>query len=158
MHPSRRPWFLLAILLATSARPVAAQTSVAVTAEARVQSRTSLSVSADVLRFDVVDPAVPATAAVEFSAGIRAAAGVETLLVVEPLTAVQGPGGAADVEVLLRFDGVGSGITTGELGVARAPAARWTGSGLHTGRLVFRLTSRVPGAYSLPVRFVLSAP
>jgi hypothetical protein len=44
-----------------------------------------------------------------------------------------------------------------ELGMLRV-AGRWIGSGLRTGRLTFALRSAVAGTYSLPVRFVLSAP
>jgi hypothetical protein len=147
---------------AASVGPVSAAASDSATATlavtAHFNSRTSLKVSASQLHFAVDDPDRAAVAAVEFSAGARTGEGAEVVLSVEPLGPVGGPGGAADVETAITFGGEGEGVLSGTLG-ASAPsvAGRWIGSGLRTGRLVFSLRAGA-GHYSLPVRFVLSAP
>jgi hypothetical protein len=43
-------------------------------------------------------------------------------------------------------------------GAGAVVAGRWVGSGLRTGRLVFSLRAASGGTYTLPLRFVLSAP
>lgn len=134
-------------------------TSTTVAVTARFSSRTSLKVSNDFLRFDVTAPHQPATASVDFSAGARTQAGSEVLLSVEPIRALNGPGGASDVESSVSFAGEGDGTRGGAL-AAFGPtvAGRWTGSGLRHGRLVFALHAGSTGGYTVPVRFVLSAP
>ncbi len=130
-----------------------------VTVEATFSSRTSLHVSADLLEFDVASPGRPATAAIEFSAGARTRPDAEVVLSVEPLRGMDGPGGAADVESPVSFAGEGGGTMSGTLASSGAAVAgRWIGSGLRRGRLVFALRSGAAGTYTLPVRFVLSAP
>ena len=121
-------------------------------------SRTSLKVSSQLLQFEVAESG-EAVAAIDFSAGARTQAGAEVMLTVEPARAVEGPGGAADVDTAVTFAGEGEGTRSGAL-IAHAPAVagRWNGSGLRTGRMGFALRSAAPGRYSLPVRFVLSAP
>ncbi len=111
------------------------------------------------LRFDVITPGQAATAEVEFSAGARTPSGAEVVLSMEPERAIEGPGGAADVESSLSFSGEGEGTTAGIVG-SGAPtiAGRWSGSGLRSGRLVFSLRAGATGTYTLPVRFVLSTP
>jgi hypothetical protein len=122
-------------------------------------SRTSLKVSTDTLQFDVAAPGSAATADIEFTAAARTHRSAEVLLSVEQVRGVLGPGGAADVESALTFAGQGNGTVSGTLGVvAPTVAARWTGSGLRDGRLVFALRASAPGRYVVPVRFVLSAP
>ena len=81
------------------------------------------------------------------------------MLTVERAGALSGPGGAADVEASLTVSVRGDGGPAGALDPS-APivAGRWVGSGKRTGQLAFSLRSSVPGAYSVPVRFVLSAP
>jgi hypothetical protein len=135
-----------------------AASSVAVSAQ--FSSRTSLRVSTDLLRFDVADPDRSATAAVEFSAGARTYSGAEVVLSVEPLRAVEGPGGAADdVPSSVSFSGEGAGTMAGALSSSSpSVAGRWLGSGLRQGRVVFALRAGLSGSYSVPVRFVLSAP
>ena len=133
--------------------------SATVAVSASFGSRTSLKVSSQLLQFDVNDPASPATAAIDFSAGARTRQGGEVVLTVEPVRAVQGPGGAADVEAAVTFAGEGTGTLSGALRPASTTVAgRWTGSGLRTGRLVFALRAGSSGSYTLPVRFILSAP
>jgi hypothetical protein len=153
--------FALGCLLGALPGEAAGQTlaTAQLSVTARFHSRTSLRVSAHVLRFDVVDPAQPATAEVEFDAGARTLAGSDVVLSVEPERAIDGPGGAADVETTLSFQGSGEGVLAGVLDT-RVPAiaGRWMGSGRRSGRLVFSLRAAAPGAYTIPVRFVLSTP
>jgi hypothetical protein len=149
---------VLAILVTAPALSAQQQASGSVQVQAHLASRTSLTVSARTLEFDVAEPGT-ATVAIEFAAGARVAAGVEVVLSVEPERATLGPGGAADVETALRFDGEGAGTLAGTLAPhAPAVAGRWTGSGLRTGRLTFALHASAPGHYTVPLRFVLSTP
>ena len=135
-----------------------AATNVVVTAQ--FSSRTSLRVSTDVLRFDVALDGDPATAAVDFSAGARTHAGAEVMLSVERRRSVGGSGDGTELESSVRFAGHGNGTLDGSLDSAssQAVAGRWAGSGLRHGRLVFALHDSAPGAYVVPVRFILSAP
>ncbi len=158
-----RSLFPIAVLaLATLVQAPAGATGPAsgvVVVSAQFGSRTSLRVSTELLQFDVIAPGQPATAAVTFSAGARTRSGADVVLSVEPVRAVDGPGGAADVESSLAFEGEGEGTLSGVIaGSAPSVAARWSGSGMRTGRLVFSLRSRAPGSYTVPVRFVLSTP
>jgi hypothetical protein len=135
------------------------QTESSVVVSASFGSRTALDVSTRTLDFDVSDPSTPAIASVEFTAAARTAAGAPVVLSIEPLRAIQGPGGAADVELHLTFDGHGEGLLAGIMN-DRGPAAagRWIGSGHRTGRLVFRLRAAARGAYTVPIRLVLTTP
>jgi hypothetical protein len=145
----------LAMAAEVSAQQQAAAT---VRVQAQFASRTSLSVSARVLQFDVTEAGV-ATVAIDFAAGARIASGGEVVLSIEPERAIAGPGGAADVETALSFEGHGAGTLAGALAPhAPAVAGRWSGSGLRTGRLIFALQAAAPGYYSVPLRFVLSTP
>src|SRR4029453_11507284 len=93
-------------------------------------SRTSLRVSSQTLQFAVSDPAVPAVAVVEFSAGARTQTGGGGPLPVERLSSIDCP------EEAVTFTGEGPGSAAGRLAAAGPTvAARWTGSGLRTGRL-----------------------
>ena len=116
-------------------------------------TRTSLKVSSQILEFAVSDPGQPAVAVIEFSAGVRTQNGADVVLTVERLPSTECPEGTA-----VTFAGEGLGTIGGTLD-SRAPtiAARWTVSGLRTGRLTFVLHA-APGTYTVPVRFVLSAP
>jgi hypothetical protein len=100
-----------------------------------------------------------AVAIVDFSAAARTRQSGEVLLPVERAGALSGPGGAADVETSLTVSIRGDGGPAGALDLS-APivAGRWVGSGKRMGQLAFSLRSTVPGVYSVPVRFVLSAP
>jgi hypothetical protein len=116
-------------------------------------TRTSLKVSSQILQFAVSDPDQPAVAVIEFSAGARTQNGADVLLTVERLPSIDCPGA-----VPVSFVGAGLGTSAGTLDpMAPTIAARWTGSGLRTGRLTFVLHA-APGTYTVPVRFVLSAP
>ena len=130
----------------------------ALTVSATFSSRTSLKVSADLLRFDVASGQT-ATASVEFSAGTRTQSGAQVVLSVEPLRGVEGPGGAGDAETSVSFAGQGEGTLDGMLrGTGPTVAGQWIGSGMRHGRLVFALQADASGTYTVPVRFVLSAP
>src|SRR5688500_3485268 len=72
--------------------------TVTIAATAQLNSRTSLMVSTDTLRFDVTAPGSPAVMSVEFVAGARTRAEGEVVLTVESLRGVEGRGGAADVD------------------------------------------------------------
>jgi hypothetical protein len=81
------------------------------------------------------------------------------MLSVEPLRDVEGPGGAADVESSVTFEGEGEGTMAGRLTTAKpVVAGRWIGNGRRNGRLIFALRAAARGSYVLPLRFVLSAP
>ena len=148
---------LLATTMPAAAAAESASTNVAVTAQ--VSARTSLRVSAQTLLFTVADGADHAVASVDFSAGARTRIGGDVVLTVEAMRATEGPGGAADVESTLSFSGEGQGTTIGALPVnGAAVAARWSGSGLRTGRVTFALRCSTPGTYTVPLRFVLSVP
>jgi hypothetical protein len=149
-----------ASVLAAASSVSAAETATAsAVVSAQFSSRTSLKVSTDLLHFEVAEPGQTATATVDFAAGARTQAGAEVLLSIEQLHAVQGPGGASDLESSVSFAGEGAGTLAGAL-VAAGPAVagRWIGSGLRQGRLVFALRAGASGNYMLPVRFILSAP
>ena len=116
-------------------------------------TRTSLKGSSQILQFAVSNPDQPAVAVIEFSAGARTQTGADVLLTVERLPSMDCPDGAA-----VTFAGEGLGTRAGTLDpMAPTIAARWTGSGLRTGRLTFVLHA-APGTYTIPVRFVLAAP
>lgn len=150
-----------ALVSAATVAPARASETATSTVVVNVQvaSRTSLKVSSDVLQFDIAQPGVPATVAIDFSAGARVASAADVVLTVEALRSLDGPGGAADVEASMAFDGEGDGLLRGTLDVeVPAIAGRWQGSGLHQGRLLFTIRANSAGTYSLPVRFVLSTP
>ena len=149
-----------ASVLAAASPVSAAETATAsAVVSAQFSSRTSLKVSTDLLHFDVAGPGQAATATVDFAAGARTQAEAEVLLSIEQLHAVQGPGGASDLEWSVSFAGEGAGTLAGALvATGSAVAGRWIGSGLRQGRLVFALRAGASGNYILPVRFILSAP
>jgi hypothetical protein len=144
-----------------AAAPAHAQqrTSHAVQARVHFDPRTSLTVSTSVLEFHHADPLASSRVTVDFTARARTHASGEVLLTVEPLRSIQGPGGAADVETALTFAGEGEGTLSGALpGGTSTVVGRWTGSGTRDGRVTFSLRSPVSGDYTLPVRFVITAP
>ena len=149
----------LAIVATTTVLSAEATDSKSVTITAMFGSRTSLKVSSQLLQFDVTEPGRDAIATVDFSAGARTRQGEEVVLTVEPMRAIDGPGGAADVETALTFTGQGDGTLSGTLDpIAPTVAGRWHGSGLRTGRVTFALRVNAAGTYQVPVRFVLSTP
>lgn len=149
----------LALTMGAASVEAGDTTTATLVVRAQFNSRTSLRVSSELLRFDVTAPNQPATASVDFAAGARTQADGEVLLTVERLHAIEGPGGAADVDSSVRFDGQGAGTLAGELPSAGVSVAgRWQGSGMRTGNIVFALRAAASGSYVVPVRFVLSAP
>ena len=164
-----RPLSLLAAVLTCAAVSGASGTRTAFAADAvtasvvvtaQFSSRTSLRVSTDVLRFAVAAAGDPATAAVDFSAGARTHSAGEVMLSVERRPSAGGSGVGTELESFVSFAGRGNGTFDGSLmsSTSQAVAGRWTGSGLRHGRLVFALHDSAPGAYVVPVRFILSAP
>ena len=149
----------LLVALAAPVSVAAEAATVSVPLRAEVASRTSLKVSTEVLEFAADQPGEEAIAVVNFSAGARTHRGGEVVLTVESIRGPDGPGGAADAETAVTFSGEGQGTANGAL-LRSAPsvAGRWNGSGLRTGRLTFALRASATGAYSLPLRFVLSTP
>ena len=147
-------------VLAVAAPAGAQETRTAtVQANARIGSRTSLTVSSEQLRFDLSDANQPAVATVDFVAGARTQPGGEVVLTVETVRSLEGPGGAADVDASISLAGSGEGTLDGAtLSSGPVVAGRWTGSGRRSGRLSFTLRAAAPGTYTLPVRFILSAP
>ena len=130
-----------------------------VTASASVGSRTSLTVSSEQLQFVVGDPNQAAVATIEFAAGARTQPGGEIVLTVEAVRGLDGPGGAADVDAEITFAAEGEGTVAGTMSrTSPVVAGRWTGSGRRTGRLSFSLRAGAAGTYTMPVRFILSAP
>jgi len=133
--------------------------SATVVVAATFSSRTSLNVSSDVLQFDVVVPGTPVAADVEFSAAARTVGGGQVVLSLEPVQELRGPHGPAAVDSTLTFNGVGEGTLSGPVAPSGLTiVARWAGSGLRRGRLVFALRATAAGKYEVPLRFVLSAP
>ncbi len=151
---------LAVVMLGALPCPSAAESSTAaVTVIASFAPRTALSVSSRLLHFDVMNPSEPALASVDFSAKARTGATAEVVLSVEPVGALHGPGGAATAHSSVTFEGVGQGMVAGRLTpVTPVVAGRWTGSGARSGRVVFALRASAAGRYTLPVRFVLTAP
>jgi hypothetical protein len=154
---------VLLVLFPDAARPVVClaseSTAASVVVTAQFGSRTALKVSTELLQFDVTTADRPALAIVEFSAAARTRQGGEVVLTVERAGTLSGPGGAADVETSLTVSMAGDGGSPGALDPsAQVVAGRWVGSGKRAGQLAFSLRSPVPGTFSVPVRFVLSAP
>ena len=152
---------LAGAILAACATPASAEeiATRSVTVNVNLATRTSLTVSSRVLQFAVTGSGDAATTALEFTAGARTAATGDVLLTVEPVRGMEGPGGAADADADLSFAGEGDGMQAGPVALSQSTTvARWQGSGLRAGRIVFTLRANAPGHYTLPVRVVLSAP
>ena len=132
--------------------------SATIAVNVQVHARTVLRVSTTELRFDLPTDRAVATAALEFSAAARTGRDAEVVLTVECLRALEGPGGAADVDSLVTFAGEGEGTIGGQIDSLPVVAGRWLGSGRRDGQLRFTLHAGVPGTYQVPVRLVLTAP
>jgi len=152
--------FGASVLLAAPWVCLAGDSSTAsVTVTAGFASRTSLRVSTELLRFDVKAAGQSTETIVDFAAAARTHHGGEVVLTVELAGTLNGPAGGSHVETSLTFSGFGHGLAKGPVDQsAPSIAGRWIGSGLRTGQLAFTLRSSAPGSYSVPVRFVLSAP
>lgn len=158
-NPAARFVAVPALLLAALSAGLAADTTARLTVSVTVCGRTHLTVTARVLHFDVPPDAADARAALDFVAAARTEAGGEVVLTVEPESWLVGPGGAADAEATVGFDGDGEGTLSGVLQPrALSVVGRWAGSGRRDGRLSFTLATAVPGSYRLPLRFALSTP
>ncbi len=129
-----------------------------VAVHAQFDSHTSLRLSSSELRFEVVDPATPATATVDFTAAARTSRGGEVSLSVKRVGAVRRPESS-------RFAGDLTVDYAGENGAAGTLSepgpqvvGRWIGSGVREGRISFTLRGAPePGVYSVSVKFDLSA-
>ena len=142
---------------AADAQHVYASTTVMATAT--FAPRPTLAVSSHVLRFRIEPGATQAEAAIDFTAAMRAMPDAQIVLTIEAGKAIQGPGGAADVDAVLTFTGESDGVQTGALEANRAVvAARWSGGGQRRGRLVFTLHGPAPGVYTVPVSYLLGTP
>jgi hypothetical protein len=147
-------------MLALAAVPVwaGASATAAVRVTVEVHARTVLRVSTHQLQFDLPSDARSATAELDFSAAARTRRDGEVMLTVEPEQWLEGPGGAADVDALVTFEGNGEGVAAGQLAPsAPSVAGRWLGSGKRDGHLRFTLQADAAGTYRLPVRLVLTA-
>ena len=154
----RPPAFALATALTLAIGPGPTRLSASsdtttrsILAHAQVAARSSLIVSSELLQFQVTEPGHAATATVDYVAGVRTHAGTEVLLTVETTTALDGTN--------VSFANLGEGGARGAITTMRPViAGRWIGSGRRTGRIAFSLLAGTAGVYSVPVRFVLSAP
>jgi hypothetical protein len=98
---------------------------------------------------------------IEFRAAARTSRDGEVLLTVEPLGSIGAlSGGPSESGTSVEFLGTGDGALSGVLNDGSPEAAaRWVGSGVHTGRLTFTvrgLAARQGAA--IPLRFLLTAP
>ena len=154
------PVVLPAVLLsASAAMSQSPGPTVGVRATAVVSERISLSVSAEVLHFVVEDGSDDAAATIEFTVGVRAAPGRAVLLLAEPAGDLEGATGGPVSAGELRFEGEGDAMQSGVLvGCAPRIVARWIGGGRWRGSVVFHLRGAAPGAYSMPIRMLVSVP
>jgi hypothetical protein len=126
-----------------------------VTATATFAPRASLQVSTQVLRFDVIDAAIPALATVEFVAGVRTRIGGDVRLIVEVTDLAAVPSGSAGQA--LTIVGGTDGMTPGDVSPYEPTVVgRWAGGGLRSGRVTFRLLA-APGVYLIPINFRVDA-
>jgi hypothetical protein len=135
------------------ADPVA---TAALVVRADFRVRTSLTVSSSVLQFVPEGDGVGAAARVDVKASARVRQGADVILLVEPQwTSADAPPGR-----VVQFEGVGEGMQRGVLMPGgRAVAGHWSGSGVHSGTVTFRLLepAAVPDG-PLPIQFLLAAP
>lgn len=155
---------LCALVIATafpSGAQAADSTEKSIAARVEVSGRTALRVSADVLEFEVLDPAVPVAAAIEFSAGVRTQPGGEVLLIVEPLAVTHDSEGVDIVEEGVSRAAAGNAQDSDVVDLSTPGpriVRRWSGGGLRHGTVRFTLRAPKPGRYTVPLRMVLSVP
>ena len=126
-----------------------------VTVVATFSSRTTLQVSSDLLRFDVISADAPATASIDFVAAARTHAGGPVVLSIEPVR----PADSDDAASSLSVNGDGaSTMSTAISADEPTVAGQWIGSGVRRGRLVFALRTAMLGNHVIPIRLVLTAP
>jgi hypothetical protein len=126
-----------------------------IVASADVGTRTSITQSTELLRFQVIDPDQPVEAVMTFAAGARASASSDILLIVTAQTPLEIASSPSFGEIAFT---VSSGadnkpLTAGE----RIVAAQWIGGGVRSGQLRFRLRAAA-GMYSVPVTLQLIVP
>jgi hypothetical protein len=124
-----------------------------VTATAAIGRRAHVRASTEVLRFDVTSGSAAAIAEVTFHAAARAAATDELVVSVEQTADTAGPGGSSADAVRVEVEGDGPGALRGQLSrIEPVAASRWTGGGVRTGKVSFRLVAETPGIYAVPIR------
>jgi hypothetical protein len=132
--------------------------------QAAIGPRTSLRVSAQVL---LIEPSPPGAdgpvgvGSIDFRAAARTMGAGEVVLTVEPLASLASLGGGpSGAPAAISFTGSGAGAQDGVLRDGQPEtAARWAGSGLHSGRLTFVASGSIaPQGVSIPLRFLLTAP
>ena len=150
------PTLAVVTVLAIAARPAGAQQA-AITASARVEPRTALTTSTPVLTFRVVAADEDAVAELDFGAAVRTAADRTVLLTMDSLDVTQDGQGPAAFDGSLSFHRDGDGSSEGTIDpIHSTTVAEWTGGGLRSGRIAFRLRGASPGVYVLPVRLSLT--
>jgi hypothetical protein len=156
----RLPTALLgAFVCAASAVVDATGQTSSIAAIAAISPRTAVHVSADMLHFIVHEGSSEATASLDFTAAARAIPGADVLLIAEPDSVPESSARGPESDIALRFSGEGAGTISGIVrSGSRGVVARWSGGGLHQGRLVFTLQGVQPGAYTIPVRLFVSVP
>ena len=158
----RRPLAALAVAVASLSTPetaLGADATASISVQAQVSGRTSLKVSTQSLQFDVATPSEAAIASVDFSAAARTHRDADVVFSIELARDIGASVGLYETGSTLIFSGEGDGTLSGVMGMTGSSvAARWTGSGRRTGRLVFALRTLAAGSYAVPVRFVLTAP
>jgi hypothetical protein len=143
-------------VLAMGARPATGQQA-AITASVRVQPRTSLTTSTQILTFHVVAADEDAFAELDFEAAARAGADRTVLLTIDPPEASDDGQGPGAFDGTLRFHRDGGGTSEGIVDpIGPTTLARWTGGGVRSGRIEFRLRASSPGVYGFPVRVSLT--
>ncbi len=148
---------LVVVTCSTPPVTAAADDVKGVTVRVNIRTATSLRVSSSLLRFDVSDPASPATVEIQFAAGGRTYKGGDVVLTVEAAGTVETPDGVRSQDLAIGYEGEGQAGTLAA--AAPSTAGRWMGSGFRQGRVLFTLRgATVPGTYQLPVKFALSTP
>ncbi len=123
-----------------------------------VRSRTSLQVSTSELRFDVVDEAATPRVEVDYRAAARTRSDHPVMLTVDPAGEVRTLDGESVRGLAVRLEAAGARDTTLAAGGSHI-VARWTGSGVRSGRVAFTLLgAHKPGVYLLALKFALSVP
>ena len=130
---------------------------------AEIRPSTSLHVSRTEFLVDVPSGATAPVnvGSIDFRAVARTRTGGEVVLTVETSLEAQSPAADGDARTLsLEFQGTGSGTMSGVVSSSSPQVVgRWSGSGLRSGTLQFRLEGPLtPGLQRIPLRFVLSAP
>ncbi len=126
-----------------------------IVANAEVRSRTSIVASTEVLRFRVTDPNQPADGMLTFSAGARASASSEVVLVARAGSALESSGGSTSPAIGLTVVSSSAAIVV-DAGLP-VVVSRWTGGGSRSGELRFQLRA-APGTYTIPVKLELIVP